>query len=281
MTGKTRCVAIIGHPVSHSLSPQMHQAAFRALEFDFCYIPLDVLSKDLVRAVRALKLFGFQGFNVTVPHKEKIVAMMDDLSPEASLIGAVNTVLIQNGKLYGFNTDGPGFIESLKKEWRFSPKNKNIVLLGAGGAARAVVTQLCIHRAGSIAIVNRTSGKSATLKKQLDKRFPETKISTFSFHDSDLKSLIARSDLLINATSLGLHPGDPSPVPLGHFVRRVKVYDLIYNPPLTPFLKNAKKKGCRILNGSSMLVYQGALAFKIWTGKMPPVQLMAKAIQLD
>ncbi|MHB8481502.1 MAG: shikimate dehydrogenase [Nitrospiria bacterium] len=280
MTGKTRCVAIIGHPVFHSLSPQMHQAAFDALGLDYCYIPFDIFPKDLEQAVLSLKLLGFRGFNVTVPHKEKMVPLMDRLSPEASIIGAVNTVLIHKGKLSGFNTDGPGFIESLKKEWGFFPKNRKIVLLGAGGAARAVATQLCFEKVKSIGIVNRSPSRRLILKEQLNQYFPEIEILTFSNQETGLKTFIHHSDLLINATSLGLHAGDPSPCPSDYFYRGLRVYDLIYNPPLTPFLKKAKIKGCRILNGSGMLVYQGALAFKIWTGKMPSVSLMAKAIQL-
>ncbi|MBI1821704.1 MAG: shikimate dehydrogenase [Nitrospirae bacterium] len=279
MTGKTRCVAIIGHPVSHSLSPQMHQAAFDALGLDYCYIPFDILPKDLEQAVYSLTLLGFLGFNVTIPHKEKMVSLVDKISPEASIIGAVNTVRIHKGKLWGFNTDGPGFVESLRKKWSFSPKNKRIVLLGAGGAAKAVATQLCFEKVKSIGIVNRTPSKRSVLKKQLNQYFPEIEVVTFSYHEPDLKTFIQCSDLLINATSVGLHAGAASPVPPDFFHRKLKVYDLIYNPRMTPFLEEAKQNGCPILNGSSMLVFQGALAFKIWTGKMPPVSLMAKSIQ--
>ncbi|MBI1819609.1 MAG: shikimate dehydrogenase [Nitrospirae bacterium] len=279
MTGKTRGVAIIGHPVSHSLSPQMHQAAFDALELDYCYLPFDLFPKDLKKGVLALKLLGFRGFNVTVPHKTKIVPLLDQISREASLIGAVNTVLIEKGKLKGFNTDGPGFIESLKREWHYSVHKKHVVILGAGGAAKAVAAQICLEKAASLGIVNRTVSKGEMLKKQLQKSFPSIKIAAFPSKGEALKDFIRQSDLLINATSLGLHPGDPSPCPPDYFFKGLKVVDLIYNPPMTAFLRGAGKKGCQTLNGLSMLLYQGALAFKIWTGEMPPVRLMAGTLR--
>ncbi len=279
MTGKTRGVAIIGHPVSHSLSPQMHQAAFDALKLDYCYLPFDLFPKDLKKGIQALKLLGFRGFNVTVPHKTEIVPLLDQISREASLIGAVNTVLIEKGKLKGFNTDGPGFIESLKREWGYSVQKQHVVIIGAGGAAKAVAAQICLEKAASLGIVNRTVSKGELLKKQLQKSFPATKIEVFPSKGEALKQLIRQSDLLINATSLGLHPGDSSPCTPDYFFKGLKVVDLIYNPPITTFLRGAGKKGCRTLNGLSMLLYQGALAFKIWTGKKPPVRLMARTLR--
>lgn len=278
ITGKTRYVAIIGHPVSHTLSPGMHQSAFDYLKLDYCYLSFDILPRNLKKGVEALKHLGFKGFNVTIPHKERIIPLLDQISPEAKIIGAVNTVLIEDGKLKGFNTDGAGLSESMRREWGFSVRNKQVMILGAGGAAKAAAAQFSLERAKTIGIANRTRSKGIALKKRLKKYFPEVEAVVLSFDGPDLRNFLQQTDLLINTTSVGLHAGDPSLLPPDFLHKDLKVSDLIYNPPVTPFLKAAQSRGCLILNGTGMLLYQGALAFKIWTGKLPPVEVMAKAI---
>jgi shikimate dehydrogenase len=276
--GNTRYVAIIGHPVGHTLSPRMHQSAFDHLKLDYCYLVFDIPPRNLKKGVEALKHLGFRGFNVTIPHKETIIPLLDRISPEAKVIGAVNTVLIEDGKLKGFNTDGAGLTESMKREWGFSARNKQMMILGAGGAAKAAATQFSLEGAKTIGIANRTRSKGMALKKRLKKYFPDVEVVVLSFAGPDLRKFLQRTDLLINTTSVGLRADDPCLLPPDFFHRDLKVSDLIYNPPVTPFLKAARRRGCLILNGRGMLLYQGALAFKIWTGKLPPVEVMAKAI---
>lgn len=280
MTGKTRCVAILGHPISHSKSPQMHQAAFEALKLDFVYLPFDVQPRKLRSAVNALKTLGFSGFNVTVPFKERIVPLLDLLSPEARMIGAVNTVLIKDNKLSGFNTDGKGFIRSVQKAWKIRLAGKKVVIIGAGGSSKALAVSLCMEKAGSIGILNRTISKGRKLSDHLARLFKQPEVFSLPLQGNDTRDALAQTDLLINTTSLGLNPKDPSPLPSEYIRPGMKVYDLIYNPSETRFLKEAKKMGCQVLNGSSMLLYQGALAFEIWTGKTPPLDVMAQAIDI-
>ncbi|HXN08008.1 MAG TPA: shikimate dehydrogenase [Nitrospiria bacterium] len=280
MTGKTRCVAILGHPISHSKSPQMHQAAFEALKLDFAYLPFDIEPRKLESAVNALKTLGFSGFNVTVPFKEKIIPLLDVVAPDARIIGAVNTVLIKDNKLTGFNTDGKGFIRSVQKAWKIRLAGKKIVIIGAGGSSKAIAVSLCMEKAVSIGILNRTLSKGRNLSDHLARLFRRPEIFSLPLYGNDTRDAIAQADLLINTTSLGLNPKDPSPLPSGYIRPGMKVYDLIYNPAETRFLKEAKKTGCQVLNGSSMLLCQGALAFEIWTGKMPPLAVMAQAIDI-
>ncbi|MBI1823663.1 MAG: shikimate dehydrogenase [Nitrospirae bacterium] len=276
----TTYLAIIGHPVSHSLSPQMHEAAFKKLNLNYRYLSFEISPLNLKNGIQALKNLGFRGFNVTLPFKEKIMPFLDQISPEAKMIGAVNTVLIENGKLKGFNTDGAGFLASLKKKWNFSAKARTAVILGAGGAARAVAIQLCLEKIKVIGIANRTAENGMKLKKTLNRYFPGIKVVSLSLHDPELKKLILNSDLLVNTTSVGLFPGEPSPIPSHYFHAKLKVCDLIYNPPSTAFLKAARKRRCSVINGAGMLLFQGALAFQIWTGKRAPLRAMSGVLSI-
>lgn len=280
MIWKTRCVAVIGHPVFHSLSPRMHQSAFNRLKLDYLYLAFDISPRNLKKGVEALKQLGFRGFNVTVPHKETIIPLLDQISSEVKAIGAVNTVLIEDGKLKGFNTDGAGLTESMRRGWGFSVRNRQVMILGAGGAAKAASAQFALEGAKKIGIANRTRSKGIALKKRLKKYFPNVEAAVFGLDSPDLKNFLRQADLLINTTSVGLHPGDPSLLPTDYFHKDLKVCDLIYNPSMTPFLKAAHRRGCLTLNGRGMLLYQGALAFQIWTGRRAPVEVMARAISL-
>lgn len=276
----TSYLAIIGHPVSHSLSPQMHEAAFKKLNLNYRYLSFEISPLHFKHGIQALKSLGFRGFNVTLPFKERIMPFLDQVTPEAKMIGAVNTVLIEKGKLKGFNTDGAGFSAALKKKWNFSAKGRTAVILGAGGAARAVAIQLGLEKVKAIGIANRTPENGMKLKRTLNRYFPGIKVVSLSLRDPELKELILNSDLLVNTTSVGLSPGDASPVPSRYLHAQLKVCDLIYNPPSTAFLKSARKKRCSVINGAGMLLFQGALAFQIWTGKRAPLRAMSEVLSI-
>lgn len=267
ISGKTRVVALFGYPVEHSLSPTMHNAAFEHLGLDYCYVSFPVrpdLLKDGVRAIAALNL---RGVNVTVPHKENVIPFLHRVDEEASFIGAVNTILNEEATLTGFNTDGRGFMESLS-EAGISTEGKRVLILGAGGACRAISYYLS-EKAASLQIFDIDDRKVLELVKDLN---------TLRTNVSLRKSLnnLEETDILINATPLGLKETDPSPVDISLISERMTVCDLIYKE--TPLLKAAAKKGCTTLDGLGMLLHQGVLAFEIWTGVKPPLHIMRNAI---
>lgn len=278
--GIKNIVGLIGWPVSHSVSPGMQNRAFLELGcHDWLYVPMPVATSPNSRikeAVLGLRALGIVGANVTVPHKEAVLPYLDDLSDMAKAIGAVNTIAIDNeGRLIGHNTDGLGFISDLV-EHDVDPKGMQVVVLGAGGSARAITYALLSHGCQNITILNRTKSKANDI--------------AFSFRDSFKNAIIKTdtlaaikdtpsADLIINTTSIGLKStGDQMPVDKDvHFTKSQIVYDLIYNPKMTTFLKHAAKDGARTINGLGMLVHQGALAFAIWTKQKAPVAAMKEA----
>jgi len=274
--GHTKVLGIIGWPVSHSLSPVIHNAAFEHLDLDYCYVPFPVRKEDLETAVFSLKAFNIAGVNVTVPHKESIIAYLSDISREASIIGAVNTVLVDGDALRGYNTDGKGFIASMK-ELGHDIHDRSVLILGAGGAARAVAVQSAIEGAKEIFISNRTARRAEDLKTLIENRFPSVVVAALGLTFDEIEKVIGRADVVINTTSLGLHEGDPSPIPRELLHPGMFIYDLIYNPPETTLLRYAREAGCECANGLGMLVHQGGEAFKIWTGIEPPIDVMYKA----
>lgn len=274
---ETALYCLIGYPVKHTLSPVMHNAAFQKLGLNALYLAFEVRPEDLEKAVHGLVALGFMGFNVTVPHKQSIMKFLESVDPIAQKIGAVNTVKIEWGKLYGFNTDATGFLKSLQEQ-NFSPAGKKAVILGAGGAARAVAVALLQEGLDFLVIANRTLERAEGLKHTLKRMF-YVEIETTGLASSRLKRFLETCDLLINATTLGLHPEDPPPIPLEWIHPNLFVYDLIYNPPETPLLKHARETGAKTCNGISMLVHQGAEAFEIWTGKKPPLSVMFGAVE--
>lgn len=274
ITGKTKIVGLFGYPVEHTLSPYMHNAAFEALGLDYCYLPFTVSPKDLELAVKTLKALNMRGVNVTIPHKEGIIPYLDELDKEAGLMEAVNTILHEEGKLIGYNTDGRGFIISLKEEGNINPKGKRAMIIGAGGAARAIAFSLALEDVEKIFITDIIDKKARALSSEVT-----IKTSKEALYIKDLKEGIDEVDILINATTLGMKKGDPLPISPKLISQRLLVYDIVYNPPLTPFLREAKAKGAKTLGGIGMLLYQGALSFKIWTGQEPPIDVMKKAIE--
>lgn len=274
ITGKTKIVGLFGYPVEHTLSPYMHNAAFEALGLDYRYLPFRVSPENLKAAINALKALNIKGVNITIPHKETIIPYLNELDREAELIVAVNTVLHEEGRLIGYNTDGRGFIRSLKEEASIIPKGKRVMILGAGGAARAIAFSIAIEGVEKIFISDVIEKKAKELSSAVI-----NKTSTEAIYIKDLKERIGEVDILINATPLGMKKEDPMPISPELLSQRLFVYDIVYNPPETPLIREAKTKGAKALSGIGMLVYQGALSFKIWTGQEPPIDVMRKAIE--
>lgn len=280
VTGKTKIYAIFGHPVEHSLSPAMHNAAFAALGLDSIYIPWKVGVEDFPTALQAArKMENFGGGNVTVPYKELAARLCDGLSPEAEALGAVNTLVAQDGRLFGHNTDGAGFLRSLQEEGGFDPRGKQALLIGAGGAAKAVAFALAWAGVAELTIANRTLERAEALAALLRGRSLRCQILALDLHNKLLTPVIASADLVVNATSIGLRPEDPSPIDCGPLSPRALAVDLIYNLRETAFLKEAGRRGLRVQNGLGMLLYQGAAAFELWTKEAAPLEAMRAALR--
>ncbi len=272
-----KVVKLIGYPLGHSVSPAMQNAAFGALGLDWKYELEEVAPDKLEEAIERLKKDpNVAGFNVTVPYKEKIIPLLDVLSHHAKQIGAVNTVVKEKGseKLKGYNTDGPGFIESLKENANFNVKGKKAVVLGAGGASRAVCMMLKLNGAEKITISDIVEEKAMELAKLVN-------AATAKVNSKELQDTINEADILVNTSPIGMRPKtDQSPLPENiKLHKNLVVYDLVYNPSETKLLKQAKAAGAKAISGLGMLVHQGALAFKIWTGKDPDIKVMFDAAQ--
>lgn len=278
ITGKTKVCVLLGYPVAHSVSPAMHNAAFRALGLDYVYIPWAVRPEDFPRSLEALRrMENFAGANVTIPHKEAALRAVGRLSPEASSIGAVNTIVPQNGILVGHNTDARGFLTSLREEGQVDPKGKRAALLGAGGGAKAVAYALAEAGSAEIRLFNRTRDRAQSLLTQLRQAFPNAEVLAFGLQDIT-PEVFAEIDILVNATPVGMKESDPPLFNYKVLPSHLVLCDLIYDPPETPLLREAKSRGCRTLNGLGMLLYQGVRAFELWTGREASVPVMREAL---
>ena len=268
---------IIGYPLQHTLSPVMHEAAFKKLKLNFRYIPYEVPPQKLSAAIQGIRALGFTGINVTVPHKEAVMEFLDEFDEHARKIGAVNTILNRDGKLIGYNTDATGFLTSLKEEGEFIPRGKKAVVFGAGGAARAITTSLAAAGAQRIVItdINKTLAKN--LGRHIKWHFDCDVMEYEAGEDRALYWAMQESDILINATPVGLKPNEAIPLMIKGLHKNLFVSDVIYAE--TKLLRTARKKGLEVLNGMGMLVAQGAEAFKIWTKRKPPIEVMRKAIE--
>jgi shikimate dehydrogenase len=257
---------LLGYPVKHSLSPVMHNAGFKALNIKAEYRLFSCEPQALEDFFLSLKQTKIKGFNITVPYKEKVLGFMSDLSPEAEFTGAVNVVRIDSGRLKGFNTDGIGFYKHLTGELGFQIENKRVVILGAGGAAKAVAEQLAKHNSRFIQVYDIDSDKAKSLTQKINKEYAPGlgKKAECVYDIGELE--IEAADLLINATPIGLKPGDRIIVDPQKLHRDLLVYDLIYNPVKTNLLKAALEKGAKTANGLGMLFYQGVRSFEIWLG---------------
>jgi shikimate dehydrogenase len=275
ISGHTEIFGIFGHPVEHTFSPGMHNAAFRKVGIDGCYVPFAVHPDRLADAVRAIVPLGLRGVNITVPHKENVIPFLDDLAEDARLIGAVNTIEVRKGRLIGHNTDGRGFLRSLSEQTRFRPRGRTIVLVGSGGAARAVSFSLALAGAKRIYLHDLDIAKAKRLAQELRKRTP---VMSDALPADDIHRASKEADCLINATPLGLKRGDPLPIPGSAIESWHLVCDLVYNPPQTALLRIARANRAATLPGIGMLLYQGVIAFEIWTGKKAPVPVMRSAL---
>ncbi len=265
INGETKILGVIGDPIEHSRSPQIHNTICKHLNLNYAYLPFRITLDNLEDAVKGFKAIDLQGFNVTLPHKKNIIPYLDEVSEEALLIGAVNTVKNINGKLYGYNTDGYGFIKSLKMEC-VSVTEKNIVVLGAGGAAQGICIKMALEGAKSITILNRTVEKAEKICHIINDNIKQIAQSD-EFNDEKFKEYMEVADILIHTTPVGMYPDVlKSPVnDLSFLDKSVVVCDLIYNPTKTVFLQKAEEVGCKTINGWGMLIYQAIRAFEIWT----------------
>lgn len=267
ISGKTRIVALLGYPVEHTLSPAMHNAAFEHLGIDYCYVAFPVRPERLGQAIEAVRALGLAGVNVTVPHKEKVIPMLDEVDGEAAFIGAVNTVVNRDDRLIGYNTDGRGFMRGLAEEG-VSLKGKSVLILGAGGGSRAVSYYLS-EQASRLLLFDIDAERAERLASDLGRlRSNVARLEGIR----DLEGI----DIVLNATPLGLRPGDPLPVDISLLHPGQTVGDLIYRE--TPLLREASRMGLRTFNGLGMLLWQGALALELWTGKTPPHEIMREAL---
>jgi shikimate dehydrogenase len=274
-------LGIIGYPLGHSLSPVIHRAALENHGLNISYEAWEVSPKGLRSFVQEIRTpqTDVLGFNVTVPHKEMVLAYLDEVSPEAKKTAAVNTVTIQEGRLTGHNTDGAGFIQAVKEEANFSLKDSRVLILGAGGAARGVVMALAAEDVRAFIIANRTVDRAKRLAKDL-KRNWKGDLKTISLKADDLRKAAMESDLIVQCTTMGMVHGPAQEDTLlyaGDIASTALVYDLVYNPTETPLLREAKKARATALGGLSMLIRQGAIAFEMWTGRPAPVNVMFKA----
>jgi shikimate dehydrogenase len=274
--GDTQVLAVFGDPVSHSLSPVMHNAAFQALGLNCVYIPCRVSGDCLKDAVLGIKAFNFKGVNVTIPHKQGIMGELDEIFGDSLLSGSVNTVINRNGTLLGTSTDGIGLVRSLREEAGFEVAGKKVLILGAGGSARAVIYRLITEGVESIALLNRTIEKAVELRENLlDKIGFPLKIGDYS----QLSSLPWDSlDLVINATSVGLK-NQSSLIPPQLLHPGLFVYDLVYHSgSATTLVEEAINAGCHTLSGLDLLLYQGVESFRLWFEADPPINVMREAL---
>ena len=273
--GSTNIVGLIGHPVEHSFSPPMHNAAFDALNMDYAYVAFDVNPNDLKSAIEGAESLNIKGFNVTIPHKVDVMQYLDELDEVARLIGAVNTIDFKN--LKGYNTDGIGAVKAIEEVT--SIKNKNVVVAGAGGASRAISFYIAKYGAESLTILNRNEAKAESLASDVSDSGLIGEVAYDSINA--IGNYMEGADFLIDTTPLGMHPNisDEPIVKADMMDEDLVVFDAVYNPNETVLIKEAIKANAKPVYGIKMLLYQGAESFKIWTGKTAPVDVMEKALR--
>ena len=272
---KTKLLALIGDPVGHSLSPAMHNTAFAADGLDFVYVALNVGAEELPAAVRGAAALGLRGFNVTMPHKRAMVPLVDELDEGARISGAVNTVVIEGQKLRGFNTDGPGMVEACR-EAGVRLEGQGAVLLGAGGAAASIAAAFCDEGIGELHIVNRNAEHAATLADKLREAGKRVDIEV---HPTGALDGTVRAPIIVNTTPLGMRDGDPLPLPAEYLGGDTALVDAVYRPGAeTALVRQARERGAIVVTGQRMLLYQGVLAQRLWTGRQPNVEAMDGAL---
>jgi len=281
LSHNTNIVGVIGHPLKHSFSPMMQNKAFDLLGLDYVYLPFNVPSENLQAALKGMLALGIKGFNVTLPHKEKITEYMDEVSEEAGVIGAVNTVVNENGTLFGYNTDVNGIIEALNPV-KDDIAGQEICVIGAGGAARAVIYTLIRHyKVRRINIINRTLQTAESLKDYFQTKMLFNNIKTYDLLPPDLTRIFRKSKMLVNTTSIGMYPDldDSATTIEKSFKDSHIVFDVVYNPEKTKFLQIAESQGAQVITGLKMFVEQGAKAFELWTGASMPKDKIFEVIK--
>ena len=270
----TKLVALLGNPLGHSYSALMHNHVFEKLNMDYCYLPVEVSAENLATVFAGLIKMNVGGFNVTIPHKIRIIELLDDIDPLASVIGAVNTICLKEGRTRGYNTDGEGFLKALEARLDISIANKNVFIVGCGGAARAIAMTLAFHDVGKVFLCNRTISKAEQLAAEIHEKIRPC-AEVIPQIPAEIAPALRTCQILVNTTSVGMHPNEEDiPIDETLLFQELAVADIVYNPLMTHLLQAAQQTGCRIVDGLGMLVYQGAEAFKLWTGITPPVQEM-------
>lgn len=275
--GTTKITGVFGYPVSHSLSPIFQNSAFEYLGLDYVYIPFEVKPEDLKKGVEAIRVFNWVGVNVTIPHKKEIIKYIDILDITSEILEVVNTIQNIGGKLKGYTTDGDGFIRSIKEDGKFSVEGKNVFIIGAGGSSYAICGALIKERVNYLFITNRTYENALKLKEHLNKKLNFKNVEIIKFEKRNDKNLWKDIDLLVNTTSVGMKEKDLLLIERENLENLKFIYDIVYNRK-TELLKEAEKLKIPHLDGLSMLVYQGAISFEIWTGEKAPVEIMKKSL---
>ena len=280
LTGHTRIVGIIGDPIEHSRSPQMHNAAFAKAGMDYVYVPFHVRPDDLAHAIAGFTALNVVGINVTLPHKQAVISYLTSISREAELIGAVNTLSFVEDGIHGDNTDAPGVLKALEEDGNMSiPVGEDVVVLGAGGSARAVVVALALAGVASITIANRTVERAISLAEEMQQK-TDIPMHGMGLADTRLPNAVNRCMLLINTATASMDPTQPLLVSADWLQPNTIVYDIVYTPPVTPLMKAAAEHRCPTLGGIGMLVHQGAIAFEKWTGVTPCTETMHHALSI-
>lgn len=275
ISGKTLVCGVIGDPIEHTLSPIMHNAAFEALKLDYAFLAFKVKAASVEKAVSGMRALGMHGLSVTMPHKSTVIKYLDEVDHAAKTTGSANTILNKNGKLFGYNTDGVGALEALRENG-VEPTGKRVLLLGAGGAARAIAYTLA-QEADELVILNRTTKHALELANLLKQKYG-TKVVADLLSSKTIKHNLRDSNILINATSVGMEPNSNQSLVAPELLKPdLVVMDAVYNPVETKLAKDAEMAGAKVISGVEMLIYQGALAFKIWTGCSAPVEVMRHA----
>jgi shikimate dehydrogenase len=275
ITGKTRICGVMGDPIEHSLSPTMHNAAFAALKLDYVFLAFRVKTAQVVAAVNSIRALNIRGLNVTMPHKTAVINHLDRVDLSAQIVNSVNTILNKDNKLFGFNTDGVGALKALRENG-VEPKGRKVLLLGAGGAARAIAYTMA-KEGDELAVLNRTLKPAQDLARLLEKTVNK-KIITGLLSPKEIQDNLQDSDILINATSIGMKPKLDESIVTPKLLRpNLAVMDIVYNPIETKLAKDAKVAGAKVVSGVEMLIYQGAASFELWTGKSAPVEVMREA----
>ena len=275
-SGKTKVCGVIGDPIEHTMSPVMHNAAFKNKGVDYLYLPFRVKREELGKAIEGMRALNMRGLNVTIPHKVAVIQFLDELDHLADRIGAVNTIVNDDGVLTGYNTDATGFLQALLGKG-IEPKGKKVVILGAGGASRAI-SFILAERGSSLFILNRTWDKAKVCADRISQIF-QSEATALKLDGENLATALSKADILINATSVGMSPDiNETPVTSNLLKPSLVVFDIVYNPIKTRLQREAEAAGATTISGLDMLVWQGALAFEKWTGLKAPIGVMREKV---